>query len=87
MAKKQAPATTTLTRADRINALVARLAPKAAAAQLKTGKWPGGQAPHVLETRHDTSRRLKITGDDGDVLSGVGATIDEAIAALEAKVR
>lgn len=42
-------------------------------------------APYVIETLTDNRRRLTIRGDDGDLLAGVGATLDEAIGKLEAK--
>lgn len=42
-------------------------------------------APYVIETLTDDRRRLTIRGEDGDVLAGVGATLDEAIGKLEAK--
>lgn len=95
MAKKTAPAKTgPLTRADRLEAVVRRLCPKTAAAYAKTGQWsaPDGksdrfrQAPWIISTLADGSQRIAITADDGDVVSGTGATIEAALTALEAKV-
>lgn len=87
--------TTPLTRAQRLDALVQKVAPKQAAHFAEHGRWPDaedgargrGASPYVIQTTKTDGRRIKITGDDGDVISGIGATVEEALAALEAKVR
>lgn len=43
-------------------------------------------APYTIQTLPDNSRRLAIMGEEGDVLAGVGATLEEALQKLEAKV-
>ncbi len=102
-------------RSDRLHAIIAKVAPKAAAQHAKDGTWPNTHpdpgtkrdpetgtpvldkdgheqaarhsgAPYVFETLADDSRRLLIKGDDGDVVAGVGATTEAAIAAVEKKL-
>lgn len=84
-------------RRARLFAILARIA--SAALQHYTdhdGQWPprtfeGGrvlvQAPYLLTPLADGRHQVTVTSDDGDVLSGVGATYDEALDALEAKIR
>lgn len=43
-------------------------------------------APYVIETLPDNRRKVTVTCEDGDVLAGIGPTLDDAIAKLEAKV-
>lgn len=113
-----------MTRADRINTILAKVAPKAHAEQKKSGKWPfkpgvaadvaghtekvkGGtiklakgetpeshlaefeakhrQAPYLVED-NGTRARITVTSDDGDVYSGVGKDVEEALSALEKKL-
>ena len=102
-------------RADRLHAIVAKVAPKAAAQHATDGTWPNTHpdpgrkrdeqtgelvldakgneqaarhsgAPYVFETLENDSRRLLVRGDDGDVVAGVGATTEAAIAAVEQKL-
>jgi hypothetical protein len=44
------------------------------------------RCPYVIQTLPDNRRRLTITSEDGDVVTGVGANIAEAVAAVEAKL-
>jgi hypothetical protein len=83
-----------VTRAQRLDALVRKVAPKAAAYYAEHGRWPDaegsprrGSSPYVIETTKTDGRRIRIATDDGDVISGIGGTIEEALAALEVKVR
>lgn len=86
-----------MTRAERLHAVLTQLTPTAAQHYTATGAWPvrpgatvdepaAAAAPYVIETLPDGRRRVRVIGEDGDVVSGVGATLDDAIAALEAKV-
>lgn len=43
-------------------------------------------APYVIQTLSDGRRRVRVVTQDGDVVAGTGATIGDAIAALEAKL-
>lgn len=63
-----------MTRADRLNKLVSVVAPLAA------------QCPYVIVTLKDDRRRISLTCDDGDVISGSGQTVEDALATLEAKL-
>lgn len=84
------------TRADRLHAVIAKLAPQTAQRHAETGTWPVRQftdgrrpeaaAPYVIETLPDGRRRVRVSSEDGDIVSGVGATLHDAIAALEVKV-
>jgi hypothetical protein len=88
----------TQTRAERLDALLQKVAARAHAHQAEHGVWPHKEtdspdapehrrrAPYVRETLADGRIRLRITTDDGDVVSGVGATTDEALTMLEAKI-
>lgn len=87
--------TTQPTLAARLDALVALVAPEAVAHYAAHGGWPtpeGGRPaqagpPYVIETLPSGSRRIRLTGDEGDVVTGTGATLAEAVSALEAKLR
>lgn len=70
----------------RLDALLRRANPAAVEAHEKTGRWPGGQAPYVIHT-HAAGRRVAITTADGDTVNGAGATVSEALAALEQKLK
>lgn len=113
-----------MTRADRINTILAKVAPKAHTEQKKSGKWPfkpgvsadvaghaekvkngtiklakgetpeshmaefeakHRQAPYLIE--NDGARaKITVTSDDGDIYSGVGKNVEEALSALEKKL-
>ena len=61
-----------VTRADRLNAITARFGPR---------------AKYVIHTQQDGGRKIVLTNPDtDDQVAGRGATLDEAIAALDAKV-
>jgi hypothetical protein len=85
------------TRADRLDAILAKLAPKRLAAFKKSGYWtrehaasgddPRTGAPYVISTTEGNGRRIVVTGDDGDSLAGVGATIEAALTHLEGKLK
>jgi len=127
---------TTKTRADRLNDLVRRRAPKAAAFHDKHGRWPQRdpvegeaarfedpqtsvkklsavfgadperknrqkdsilrdaeladqfrrQAPYEIKTTNAGETKILLTTEDGDVIGGKGATMEDALAALEAKL-
>lgn len=78
------------TRADRIHALIARIAPAAAEQHATDGTWPNGECPYVITTLEDGGRRLVIRGVDPDgepnIRAASGPTLEAAIAALEAKL-
>ena len=74
-----------MTRLEALNAILAKVCPEAFAAASRTGAWPGGRAPYDW-TVHDGQQRVRVTSPDGDVFSGVGATKDDALAALAKKV-
>lgn len=87
-----------MTRADRLMAVIEQLAPTAALYHASSGAWPARPgasvdaptetaAPYVIETLPSGGRRIRVIGEDGDVVSGMGATMDEALSALEAKIR
>lgn len=61
-----------MTNADRLNAIVARVGPR---------------ATYVITTLTGTARRVVVTNPEtGDALGAVGDTITAAIAALDTKV-
>lgn len=68
---------------DRIHALIALLNEPA---QNVDGTWPLG-CPYEIRTLADGARRLLITTADGDVRSGNGATIADAVHDIEEKLR
>lgn len=82
-------------RADRVAAIVRKLAPKLAAEYDIVGKWPkrtmadgriADGAPYSFSDV-PAGQRLLVTDDDGDLAGkGVGATREAAIADLEAKL-
>lgn len=111
----------TVTRADRLNRIVAKVAPKAwafhsdvveveveeAGKKVKktiTGRWPRrsddtralgpkaleepqGAAPYQIETMEGKFlRRVRVFGDDGDVITGLGQTVEECLTQLETKL-
>lgn len=91
-----------LTSADRLHRVLGKVWPDAAAMHVKTGAWPNrldqprtnaetkavehSGAPYEITTLPDGRRRVRVFSADGDAIGAVGATIDEAIAALERKV-
>lgn len=78
------------TRAERLDAILLKVAGKAVEYRDKNGgRWSPdrrGRAPYARETLSDGRIRLRVTKDDGDVISGIGATTDEALTMLEAKL-
>jgi hypothetical protein len=46
---------------------------------------PHRTAPYVIENLEDGQVRIKVTTNDGDVISGTGKDLDEALDKLEAK--
>jgi hypothetical protein len=115
-----------VTKSERLDGLVLKLAPKAVAEQKATGLWPvkpgkesdlAGHkekvvkgtlagvdkdkaedhlrefeaphraAPYLIDEPSPGKTRVRIYGDDGDVTSGSGATFEDALTALEAKVQ
>lgn len=61
-----------MTRADRLNAITARV---------------GQRARYVIHTLTGTARRVVVTDPEtGDAIGAVGETLEAAIAALDAKV-
>jgi len=82
-----------MTKADRLFAIVKAVNAVAAIfhEESKTsdpnggGQWPGGRAPYLI-TPHERGQRVAVVSSDGDVISGVGSTVDEAITHLEQKV-
>lgn len=89
-----------MTRADRLNALVRRLAPKKQAFRDAHGFWPTeeeletgkpsedqhGAVPYEIKTLTGSKRRILVTDDDGSTVAAIGENIEQALAALEAKV-
>lgn len=82
------------TRAERLMAVVEKMAPDAAAHYRATGgEWPvrtdlsrpAPSAPYTIEPLPGDRTRIRVINADGDVFSGVGATVEAAIAALETK--
>jgi hypothetical protein len=73
-----------MTRADRLaQVLVASGA--ATAEEIESGQWSEGTCPYEIRTTADGGRRIQI--DKGDVLlRASGATLEEALTKLEAKV-
>jgi hypothetical protein len=73
-----------MTRADRLTAALLKCG-AATQDEITSGQWAGGQCPFSIATTPSGGRRLTI--DKGDVLIRVsGATLEDAIAAFEAKV-
>lgn len=89
-------------RAHRLHAILATVAPRASAQHAEDGTWPNlhpdpgadpetgkalrhSGAPYDI-TERAGGHRVRVVSDEGDVIVGTGATVDEAIAALEVKV-
>ena len=72
------------TRSDRLTAALLKCG-AATQDEIDTGQWAGGVCPYTIRTTPDGGRRIDI--DKGDtLLRATGATLEEAIAKLEAKV-
>ncbi len=72
------------TRSDRLTAVLLKSG-AATQAEIDSGQWAEGQCPYVIRTGPDGSKQVDI--DKGEaLLRGKGATLEAAIAALEAKV-
>jgi hypothetical protein len=85
MSEPTIPPTPTLTRAARLERCLAALGPEMDTL-IKTG-WGTAGAPYAIETLPNGRRRIKIWDPaSGDMWVGAGATLDDAITALEAKV-
>lgn len=74
------------TRADRLHAIVAKVAPTVAAHLKATGQWLNGGSAYQITELSDGRRRVRVTTADGDTVSGIGSTLDEALVALEKKL-
>jgi hypothetical protein len=72
-----------MTVTDQIHALIARVNPPA---QAVNGAWPIG-CPYEIRTLADGGRRLLITCADGDVRSGNGPTVADAVRDLTGKLK
>lgn len=113
-----------MTRVERLDAVIAKVAPASAAHLKDKGRWlnrhpnpgqkhilvedaddptktvehpsvyPDGDpepvrhsgAPYVIDTLPSGQHRVRVYGDDGDVVAGVGNSLDDALAAVEQKV-
>jgi hypothetical protein len=72
---------------DRLTRFLAEgLAEKDAADSAQRADDQHRRCPYVIQTLSENRRRLTITNADGDVVTGVGADIEAAIAAVEAKL-
>lgn len=76
-----------MTRAERLDDIVRAVNAPASEHLARTGAWPHHQAPYIISTTEDDGRRIRVETVDGDVLSGAGATLEDALVALAAKVR
>jgi hypothetical protein len=75
----------TLTRAERLDRCVAALGPEMA--ELLKNGWGSDGAPYSIEELANGRFRIRLTDRiSGDIYAGTGATMDEALTALEAKV-
>lgn len=83
------------TRADRLAALLAKINPTAAQAD---GTWrvpvpppwadqndPG--APYLIRELDDGRFQVQVVSSEGDVVSGLGETVEDALARVEEKMR
>ena len=74
---------------DLLMEVVAKLCPKTMAHYKKTGKWgpdhPRTQSPYVIKVMSDGGRMVQVSGEQGDVVGGVGATTALAVAHLRKK--
>lgn len=68
---------------QRDDKLAADKADRAAADSLRSRQ----QAPYVVQTLRDGKTRILVTKDDGTQIAGTGATVEEAMAALEGGAR
>ncbi len=72
---------------EQLHAIVAKLAPAAAAVYQDSGEWPAGTCPYVIETLGDGRRRVRVTDPvSGDSIGAVGPTTWAAITALAEKL-
>lgn len=82
-----------MTKADRLFAIVKAVNAVAAAFHEESqtnepnggGRWPNDRSPYII-TAHPEGQRVAVHTADGDVIAGVGKTVDAAIAHLERKV-
>lgn len=71
-----------MTTAERLAALLARLSPEYA-----SGQWGPAGAPYRISQNALGVRRITVRLPDDDMLSAQGATVADAVMALEAKCR
>lgn len=84
-----------MTRAERLNAILEKVNPSAMQHMRDTedptaernggGSWPADGCPYVCDVQ-GPNRRVRVRSADGDVIAGVGPTMDDALAALEGKL-
>jgi hypothetical protein len=88
--------------ADRLHDLIKVVAPVAHAMHADTGAWPNlhpnpGEdtlgnpirhtgAPYRIDELSGDRRRVRVYSEEGDVVSGIGATVEAAVAVIEAKL-
>lgn len=85
------------TKAEQLDAIMAKVAPASLAYYREHGKWPlpagvtGPEhlrtAPYLIRTLKDGRKQVRIQSEDGDTLAGTGKTTEDAVAALAAKIR
>ncbi len=74
------------TLSERLHAVLAKHAKDIAAKHAEDGSWSSRKegAPYVIDSK-DGKTRIRVTNEDGDTISGVGPTIEDALVALEGK--
>lgn len=91
-----------MTRAERLDNVLKALAPKKVEFFEQHGVWPTQEeidesaespaedaqrgAPYDIRTLSGDRRRIMVIGDEGETISGTGATVEEAMTALEARI-
>jgi hypothetical protein len=75
------------TRAHRINEVLKRFSPKLKAMIDAGEPWGDAGSPYAIDEWRGKTRIILTDPETGDTVGGTGATIDEALSALEAKVQ
>jgi len=77
----------TKSRAERLDDILRRLSPHLKATLDKGAGWGPAGSPYSITEWNGKVRIVVTDPETGDSIGGVGATTEEALAALEAKIK